>query len=131
MSYQIPHGQIRVPIKATAAYPASDGPRFGSIVNNNGEPYFTRNSSAGARCDGVFDGDARAAGDHGSLIVAGATTVIAGAAIVPGAQVQADAAGKAITAASADVVVAKCLHGAGGDGEECTVILTGTQGNTV
>lgn len=63
------------------------------------------------------------------VIIAGVALVQAGATVAAGANVQTDASGKAITAASGDVVVGRALTG--GDSGELLSVLLQSSGYTV
>lgn len=79
-------------------------------------------ASAGGDADGVLLNDPDAAGKAATVAYAGRVKVVAGGTVAAGAKVQSDASGDAITAASGDHVLGKCLVG-GADGELIEVLL--------
>ena len=79
-------------------------------------------SSAGGEVDGVLLNDPAAAGRAATVAYAGVVKVYAGGTVASGAKVQSDASGAAITAASGDLVVGKCVKG-GAVGELIEVLL--------
>lgn len=97
MSYSA-ESNIRTPHLAYGIYPASDGPRFGSLSLNAG--YVTRQTASGGVCDGIIDGESAAQGDPISLVKTGLFEVVAGAAVAAGANVMSDTSGRGITATS-------------------------------
>lgn len=90
-------------------------------VNSSGQAAVV--GTAGAKGIGVLQNDPAAAGRDASVAIAGKTKVVAGAAVTAGAKVQADAAGKAITAASGDHVFGIAVTSAGAANELFEVVL--------
>jgi len=58
--------------------------------------------AAGERCFGVLENDP-ASGEEATVVVSGQTRITCGGTVAAGAQLQTDASGDAITAASGDV----------------------------
>lgn len=81
---------------AAGVYSAS-APRFGNIAQTTG--YITRNTVAGARCDGVIDGESKAVGDSINLQKTAEPLVEAGGAFVRGDLLASDNVGRAVLAA--------------------------------
>ena len=71
--------------------------------------------SAGERCFGIVENDP-AAGGEATVVVSGKTRIVCGGTIAAGAQIQTDASGEALTAATGDVVMGYALE-AGVDGQ--------------
>lgn len=71
--------------------------------------------SAGERCFGIVENDP-AAGGEATVVVAGKTRIVCGGTVAAGAQIQTDASGEAITAASGDVSMGYAME-AGVDGQ--------------
>jgi len=78
-------------------------------------------TGAGARAVGVLM-NKPTSGQAATVATMGVVKMVAGATVAAGANVQADAAGDAITAASADHVIGVALTG-GDDGELIRVLL--------
>jgi hypothetical protein len=83
-------------------------------------------ASAGADAIGVLQNDPAAAGRAASVAVLGVSKVVAGAAVTAGARVQSDASGRAIAAATGDVVLGRALTAASAAGEVIEVLLLST-----
>ena len=71
--------------------------------------------SAGERCFGVLENDP-ASGGEATVVVSGQTRITCGGTVAAGAQLQTDASGDAITAASGDVSMGYAME-AGVDGQ--------------
>lgn len=78
---------------------------------------------AGAGEYGFVLVDAPASGSPGSVVVAGITKVVAGAAVAAGANVASDAAGKGVTATAADQINGIALTAASGANELITIVV--------
>ena len=71
--------------------------------------------AAGERCFGVLENDP-ASGGEATVVVSGQTRIVCGGTVAAGAQIQTDASGDAITAASGDVSMGYAME-AGVDGQ--------------
>jgi len=78
--------------------------------------------SAGGDADGILQNDPAAAGRAATIGVLGISKVLLGGTVAAGAKVQSDGSGRAITAATGDHVLGKCLVG-GAVGEIGEVLL--------
>lgn len=81
-------------------------------------------ASAGADAIGVLSDKPAAAGRPARVVVGGVTKVILGATVAQDAEVQSDANGAGITAASGDYVLGKALEG--GDSGDIVAVLLGS-----
>lgn len=81
-------------------------------------------SAAGGDAVGVLQNDPSAAGRVATVAVMGVTKLVAGAAVAAGDKLQAGADGRALTAASGDVVLGRALTAAAqaGDVIECLLV---------
>lgn len=80
-------------------------------------------SGSGDPAIGVLQNKPVAQGNEGAIMGTGISKVVAGAAVTVGALVMSNAAGRAITATSGEVVLGRALEAAGGDGEVIPVAL--------
>lgn len=80
-------------------------------------------AGAGEPADGVLQ-DAPASGESASVMVDGVSKVVAGAAVVKGAEVMSSAAGKGITATAGSNIVGRALEAAGADGDIIAVLIS-------
>jgi len=80
-------------------------------------------ASAGGDADGVLTNKPTVAGEAASVQIGGIAKVVAGGTITAGDKVQSDAAGKALTAASADHVLGRATISAV-SGDLVEVLLT-------
>ncbi len=92
------------------------------FVNVNSSGQAAAVASAGGAGIGVLQNKPDAAGKAATVAHAGVVKVVAGGSITAGANVQSDANGEAITAASGDVVLGVALAGAA-DGDLVPVLL--------
>lgn len=83
-------------------------------------------ASAGGDAVGVLLNDPAAAGRAAEVAIMGIAKVKAGAALTAGDRVQSDASGKAITAASGDIVLGRALDTAAAADELIRVLLIST-----
>lgn len=81
-------------------------------------------ASAGADAIGVLSDKPAAAGRPARVVVGGVTKVILGATVAQDAEVQSDANGAGITAASGDYVLGKAIEG--GDSGDIVAVLLGS-----
>lgn len=77
----------------------------------------------GAYANGVLQNDPAAAGRAATVQIDGISKVVASAAITVGAAVSSTAAGKAVTAATGDVILGTALEAASADGDIIAVHL--------
>lgn len=94
-------------------------------VDGNGQVAVV--SGSGDDVAAILQNDPDAQGNAASLMKTGVSKVVAGAAVTVGALVMSNAAGRAITATSGQVVFGRALQAAGGDGETIPVLLGETQ----
>lgn len=116
MSYEIP-GRC-VTLEASADLSAEQFKLV--VVDANGRAAV---AGAGAHCAGVLQNDPDALGRAGTVMIDGLSRVIAGAAVAPGANVAADASGRAVTAATGQFVVGIAFTGCANANEWITVEL--------
>jgi hypothetical protein len=83
-------------------------------------------AAAGGDAVGVLQNDPSAAGRAATVAVLGVSKVVAGAAVAAGARVQSDDEGRALAAASGDVVLGRALTAASAAGEVIEVLLLST-----
>jgi hypothetical protein len=80
-------------------------------------------AGAGVLTDGVLQDTPNALGVHGALCVSGVSKVVAGAAVLAGAEVASDATGRAVTAVSTDHYAGRAITAAGAAGDIISVLL--------
>lgn len=79
--------------------------------------------AANASILGVLQNKPASLGAEGSVMCNGVTKMVTSAAVVAGAQVMVDAAGKALTATAGNYIVGIALTPSGGTGEIISVLL--------
>lgn len=89
-------------------------------VDSNGEVTTAGDGAAGI---GVLQNDPEAQGIAANVGFAGVSRVAAGGSITAGDDVASDADGRAVTAASGDVVLGKAFESASGAGSITTVLI--------
>lgn len=77
----------------------------------------------GAYAIGVNHSDVDAAGKAADVVISGKTKVVAGASTTRGGPVASDANGKAVDAASGDVILGEFLEAASADGDIVTILF--------
>ena len=82
-------------------------------------------ASAGGDAVGILQNNPAAAGRAAEVAYSGIAKVVAGATVAAGARVQSDASGRAIAAASGDIVLGRAISG-GAVGEVISVLLIST-----
>ena len=107
----------------TVSLPASadlsaDQFRFVTI-NNQGRIALTGD---GLAADGVLQDAPGAADRAGCVAIGGITKVLLGGTVAKGAQVASDANGKAVTSATSDIILGRCVEG-GDDGQIGSIIF--------
>lgn len=118
---------IRAPLQeigflvSSADYSDGSGRNRFVVHSTTADKTFTR-AGAGAFGFGVLTNDP-AAGEAGNITVAGVEKVLAGAAVVRGAQVMSDANGKAITATATNQRLGIALESASAADEYIAVLL--------
>lgn len=94
----------------------------GVVLDANGEVAL---AGAGERILGVLQNKPSAQGQAATVSGPGDTTkMVAGAAVVLGANVTTDASGDAVTAATGDYIIGQCRTAAANAGELITVCVT-------
>jgi hypothetical protein len=68
-------------------------------------------SVAGEESDGVLQDMPAAAGRAGCMAIGGQTKVLLGGTVAQGASVATDASGRAVTAATGNVIIGRCTEG--------------------
>ena len=80
-------------------------------------------AGAGAPVDGVLQGQP-IADQSASVLVSGVSKMVAGAAVLKGAEVMSSAAGKAITATAGNNIVGRALEAATADDDIIAVLIS-------
>jgi hypothetical protein len=106
---------------AYAAYPLTDGPRFGSVDTT---PRIKRASAANGLEQGIIEGESAAQDDHVALVYSGHREITLGDTITPGQYAETDNVGRAVpyTASSGHYAMGIMVRG-GAVGEIGEIIL--------
>ena len=80
-------------------------------------------ASLGAHCDGILQNNPKA-GVPCTVAIHGKSKVVAAAAILKGAEVTVDAAGKVVTALTTNFILGVAMEAAAADGEVISVLMT-------